>query len=72
MDFGDTGGTADEDDFMNLTLAGVSILEDILDRWHALAEMWEAEFFELGTGDVDVEVFTFCEGLTVDFGLMGS
>merc|ERR1719188_974930 len=34
--------------------------------------MWEAEFFELGTGDVDVKVFTFCEGLTVDFRLMGS
>merc|ERR1719281_1429055 len=71
LDLWNTGGTSNEDDFVDLSLSDVGILEDGLDGWHALAEVWEAELLELGTGDSGVEVFTIGEGLTVDLGLMG-
>jgi len=66
LDLGDTGGATDEDDLVDLGLADVSVLEDLLDGGHALAELWQAELLELGAGDVDVEILTFGEGLAVD------
>jgi hypothetical protein len=71
LDLWDTSGTSNEDDFVNLTLAAVSILEYVLNGWHTFAEMWKTKFFELGTRNVDIEVFTFSKSLTVDFRLMG-
>jgi len=55
---------------VDLALADVSILEHIFNRWHALAEMREAELFELGTRNADLEIFTLSKSLTVDFRLM--
>merc|ERR1712018_136679 len=70
LDLGDTGGATDEDDFVDLRLGDVGILEDLLDGRHALAELGHAELLELGTGDVGVEVLTLGERLAVDLGLM--
>jgi len=56
---------------MDLTLADVSVLKYILNRWHALAEEWKAEFFKFSTRDLHVEIFTFSECFTVDLRLMG-
>jgi len=36
---------------MNLRLSDVSVLEHLLDRWHALAEERKAEFFKSGSSD---------------------
>jgi len=55
-----------------LSLASISILKYILNRWHAFSEEWKAKFFKLGTGNVDVEVFTFGKSLAVNFRLMSS
>ena len=72
LDLGDSGGAADEDNFVDLGLADVGVLEDLLDGRHALAELRHAKLLELGAGDVGVEVFTLGESLTVDLGLMGA
>jgi len=70
LNLGDTSGTTDKNDLMDLGLANVSILKDLLDGRHALAELRHAELLELGTADVDVEVLTLSKSLAVDFGLM--
>ena len=72
LNLGDSGGSTDEDNFVDLGLADVGVLEDLLDGRHALAELGHAKLLELGTGDVGVEVFTLGESLTVDLGLMGA
>jgi len=71
LDLGDTGGTTNKDNFVDLGLGDVSILKHLLDGRHALAELGHAELLELGTGDVGVEVLTFCKSLAIDFSLMG-
>ena len=72
LDLGDSGGTTDEDDLVDLGLADVGVLEDLLYRGHALAEVGHAELLELCAGDVDVEILTFGKSLTVDLRLMGA
>ena len=71
LDLGDTRGAANEHNLVHLTLGHVSVLEHVLHWGHALAELVHAKLLELGTRHVDVEVFTFGEGIAVDFGLMG-
>ena len=68
LDLGDSGGTTDEDDFVDLSLGDVRILKDLLYGGHALSELGHAKLLELGAGDVDVEVLTFGEGLAEDLG----
>jgi len=72
LDLGDTGAATNKHDLVDLGLGDVGILEDLLDGRHALAELGHAELLELGTADVDVEVLTFSESLTVDLGLMST
>ena len=72
LNLGDTGGSTNKDDLVDLTLGDVGVLEDLLDGGHALAELGHAQLLELGTGDVDVEILTLGEGLAVDFRLMGA
>jgi len=72
LNLGDTGGTTDKYDLVDLGLANVSILKDLLDGRHALAELWHAKLLELGTGNVDVEVLTLSKSLAIDFRLMGT
>jgi len=57
---------------VDLGLGNIGILEDLFNGRHALAELWHAEFLELGTGNVNVEVLTLSKSLTVDFRLMGT
>jgi len=72
LDLGDTGGATDKDDFVNLTLAKIGILEDVLNGRHALAEKINAKLLEFGTRDSAVVVFTFSKSFALDFSLMGS
>ena len=71
LDLGDSGGTTDQHDFVDLTLSKAGVLQDVFTWWHALSEEVHAEFFELSSGDGDVEVFTFSEGLALNWSLMG-
>jgi len=71
LDLGDSGGTTDKDDLVDLRLGDVGVLEDLLDGGHALAEVGHAKLLELSAGHVNVEVLSLSEGLAVDFGLMG-
>ena len=72
LDLGDTGGATNKNDLVDLGLGDVSILEDLLDGRHALAELRHAKLLELGTGHVDVEILTLGESLAVDLRLMGA
>jgi len=72
LNLGDSGGATNKDDLVDLRLGDVSILEDLLDGGHALAELGHAELLELSAGDVGVEILTLGESLTVDLGLMGA
>ena len=72
LDLGDSGGTTNEDDFVDLRLGDIRILKDLLYGGHALSESGHAKFLELSAGDVNVEILTFGKGLTVDLGLMSA
>jgi len=72
LNLGDSGGATNKDDLVDLRLADVSVLEDLLYGGHALAELGHAELLELSAGDVGVEILTLGESLTVDLGLMGA
>jgi len=52
---------------MDLSFSTVSILEYILNWWHALSELWEAKFLKFSTGNVDVEVLTLSKSFAVNF-----
>jgi len=71
LDLGDSSGTTNKDDFVDLVLGDLGIGEDGLDGRHALEELGHAKLLELSTGDVDVEVLTIGESLTEDFRGMG-
>ena len=70
LDLGDSGGTTDEDDLVDLGLGDVRVAEDLLYGGHALAEVGHAELLELCAGHVDVEILTLGKSLTVDLGSM--
>jgi hypothetical protein len=72
LDLGDTGGATDEDDFVDLALAEVSILKDVLNWGHALAEKVNAKLLEFSAGDGAVVVLTLAKSFALNFGLMGS
>lgn len=69
--FGDTGGSSDKDDIVNLVFGHSGIFQDFFDGGNAVFEEGEAEFFEFGSGDHTVEVFGFGEGVDFDGGLSG-
>jgi hypothetical protein len=70
-DLGDSSGTTDKDDFVDLGLGETGVLEDLFDGGDSLLELGEAEFFELGLGDDAVVIFGFGEGVDFDVGLGG-
>ena len=71
LDLGDSGGSTNEDNLVNLSLGHIGILEDVFYWGHALSEEINAELLELGTGHVVGEVFSFSKGLALNDGLMG-
>jgi len=71
LDLGDSGGSSNEDNLVNLSLGHVGVLEDVLNWGHALSELVNAELFESGSGHVVGEILTFGKGLALNHGLMG-
>jgi len=71
LDLGDSGGSSNENDLVNLGLGGVGVLHNVLYGGHALHEVSLAKFLELSSGEVEGEIFTLVEGLALNSGLMG-
>ena len=61
LDLGDSGGTTDKDDLVDLSLVDVGVLKDLLDGGHALAHVGNAKLLELSAGHGKVEVLTLKE-----------
>jgi hypothetical protein len=68
LNLGDSGGSTDHDEIVDLTLGESSVGESVLDGLHALSEEVDAEFFELGTSHLESEIFTFSEGFALNHG----
>ena len=68
-DTGNTGGTTDEDDFVNVGLVDLGVTEDLLDGLESGAEEVLAELLETGTGERGVEIDTLEERVDLDGGL---
>ena len=71
LDLGDSGGTTDENDLVDLSLGGVGVGQDLLNWGHALSEEINAELLESGTVEGEGEILTFGKGLALNHGLMG-
>ena len=71
LDLGDTGGTTDKDDLVNLRLVDAGVLEDLLDRLEGAVEGLGVQVLETGTGDVGVEVLAVEERVDLNGGLGG-
>ena len=66
-----TGGTTDEDDFVNVGLVDLGVTEDLLDGLESGAEEVLAELLETGTSERGVEIDTLEERVDLDGGLGG-
>jgi len=66
----DSSRSTNKNDFLNLGLTKLGILEDVLNWRHALFEKIQAELLELGSGEVGVVIFTFSKSFTFNWGLM--
>ncbi|KAL2282007.1 hypothetical protein FJTKL_11094 [Diaporthe vaccinii] len=71
LDTGDTGGTADQDDLVNLGLVDLGVGQDTVDGLQGGAEQVLAQLLETSTGDGGVEVDTLEQGVDLDGGLRG-
>lgn len=68
LDLGDTSGTTNENDVVNLALLDVGILEDLLNRLEGLLEEIHVELLELGPGKSLGEVVALEESLDFNTG----
>ena len=71
LDTGDTSGTANEDDLVNLGLVDLGIGQDTVNRLESGTEEILAQLLEAGTGDRGVEVDTLEERVDLNRGLSG-
>ena len=71
LDTGNTGGTTDKDDLVNLGLLHAGVLEDLLDGVQGAREGLGVQVLETGTGDGGVEVLTVEERVNLNGGLGG-
>jgi hypothetical protein len=71
LDLGDTGGTTDQDDFVDRGLVDLGITEDTLDGLHGGTEEVLAELLETSTGDGGVKVNTLEERVDLNGSLGG-
>lgn len=69
LDARDTGGTADQDNFVNLGLVKARILDNLLDGVKCAAEGLGVEVLETSTSDLGVEVLTVEKRVNLDSGL---
>lgn len=68
LDLGDTGGTADQDNVINVALLELGVLENLLHGLESLLEEIGVELFKLGTGEGFGEVLALVEGFNFDLG----
>lgn len=66
LNLGDTGGTTDQDDLVDLGLGHLGVGKDILHRLQSLLEEIRVQSLELGTGQSLLEVLTVEEGLNTE------
>jgi hypothetical protein len=71
LDAGDTGGTSDQDDLVDLGLVNLGISQDTVDGGEGRAEEVLAQLFETSTGDGGVEVDTLEQRVDLNRGLGG-
>ena len=69
LDLGDTGGTTDKDDVVNLLGGDLGVLEDLGDGVKGTLEGSRVDLLETGTGDVGLEVNTVKERVNLNGGL---
>lgn len=58
LDLGDTGGSTDEDDVVDLLAGDLGVLQDLVDGVDGGLELGGVDLLETGTGDVGGEVLT--------------
>lgn len=66
---GDTGGTPDQDDIVNLVLLDFTVFQDLFDRFQGLLEEIHVQFFEFGPSQRFGEILSLVE--TFDFDASG-
>ena len=71
LDLGDTGGTTNKDDLVNLALVDGSILHDLGNGVEGTSESLLVQVLETSTGDVGVEVLTVEQRVDLNSGLGG-
>jgi hypothetical protein len=69
LNAGDTGGTTNKDDLVNLALLHSRVLENLLDGLQSTAERLGVQVLETSTGDGRVEVLTIEERVNLNGGL---
>ena len=71
LDLGDTGGTTNKDDLVNLALVDGGILHDLGNGVEGTGESLLVQVLETSTGDVGVEVLTVEQRVDLNSGLGG-
>ena len=71
LDLGDTGGTTNKDDLVNLALVDGSILHNLGNGVKGTGESLLVQVLETSTGDVGVEVLTVEQRVDLNSGLGG-
>ncbi|GKT56964.1 NAD-specific glutamate dehydrogenase [Colletotrichum tofieldiae] len=71
LDAGDTGGTSDQDDLVDLRLVDLGVSQDAVDGLDGGAEQVLAQLLEARTGDGGVEVDALEQRVDLDGGLGG-
>lgn len=66
LDLGDTSGTTDKNNVVNVSLLSLGILENLLNRLESLLEKVVVEFLKLGTGQSLGEILALVERLDFD------
>ena len=65
-DAGDTRGTTDQDNFMNIPLVNFGVAEDLLDGVKSATEQILAKLLETGTSEGGIEIDTLEERVDLD------
>jgi hypothetical protein len=69
LDLGNSGGTTNENNVVNLSSGDLGVLEDLLDGVDGRLESDGVDLLESSSGDVGREVLTSEEGVDLDSGL---
>jgi hypothetical protein len=69
LDLGDTGGSSDKDNLVDLVLGDTRVLKNLLNGSNGVLEEGGVDVLETGTGDGGVEVLTSGEGVDLNGGL---